>query len=220
MVAFANGHGVWDNERIEKLVRRLVARKLPLFAAFPDIGDDDLANEALLEIHKYKHRFDPGRAQFSTFIYMIGWRVIRGIWMKRSKEAAREVSTAVASHTDAVELVEDEPTLDPDEPLGDWLRRIYVVAWRAFDAPKFRQGRRTYNAGQAVACVLLMHRKKLSCRGAAQFFAQHPELARSIGFDRVPHYSWFNRAADVATLNKRGIETLLSNNSVEVTTCS
>jgi RNA polymerase sigma factor (sigma-70 family) len=79
-----------DDPRINRLVRAVARRMLPLFDLFPDIDLADLCQEGLVGALKSKRKFDPRRAALSTFVTLIARRRIVDLYRRRSRGARRE----------------------------------------------------------------------------------------------------------------------------------
>lgn len=215
----------WDEDRVGAMVRAAVERKIGMFAAFPDLGADDLVQDLLIACRGSYPKFDPDRASLSTFIGMICGRRLIDIYRRRSRLANREGNYAERVYgrpewqgkddnaravlvADEVidppepepETVEGEVVRDVDElPLADWLSTIYTHARRTITSAEFRIGRRSHNVAQAVASIALQNRLKLSTRGIRGLYDDREDLRRAVQFKHVPDQSWFVRSREVAS---------------------
>jgi RNA polymerase sigma factor (sigma-70 family) len=79
-----------DDPRINRLVRAVARRLLPLFDLFPDIELADLCQEGLIGALKSKRKFDPRRATLSTSVTLVAKRRIVDLYRRRSRGARRE----------------------------------------------------------------------------------------------------------------------------------
>jgi DNA-directed RNA polymerase specialized sigma24 family protein len=87
--------------QLERIVGAVARRKLALFDQYPDIGFDDLFQEALLAVCKAMRSFDERRAQLSTFATLVAERRILDLHRRRSRDARREsivISRAKLTH--------------------------------------------------------------------------------------------------------------------------
>ncbi len=79
-------------------------------------------------------------------------------------------------------------------------RRVFLVAYNAacnaLPAYSHRFSPKKFTQHQLVACLVLKEFLRTDYRGLAEHLADHPELARLIHLEVVPHFTTFQKAAD------------------------
>jgi DNA-directed RNA polymerase specialized sigma24 family protein len=75
------------------IVRKVARRKLHLFGRTPDVGMEDIEQEALLAVRRAKG-FDPAKARASTWVYLIASRTAFDMARKRARLAKQDVLMA------------------------------------------------------------------------------------------------------------------------------
>jgi DNA-directed RNA polymerase specialized sigma24 family protein len=170
-----------DDSRISAVVGRVVARKMGLFAFFPDLAADDLRQEGMIAARRAMVRYDPARGSWSTLVYRAASCRLIDIWRARSRHAAGDAAGASRA----------APMPIDDGDLATWLRGISSAARRLAAPPSRRPGRpRGYSDPQAVAVAALMAREGLSIRGARDLLAARPELLVAAGLSILPSLRW------------------------------
>jgi hypothetical protein len=171
----------------------LAERNEKLFHHFPDIRFDDLVQIALQGMIAEWPKYNPAKASPSTYLYTVAWGDIRDLSRKRERQAKWEGEAAWLSGPQAPPLVEGEPT-NPFHALtvAQWVGRVYAHAKRAI--PQREGPGRPSCYPKAVACVALMRRLKLSCRGVVLYLRDNPNVAQAVAFAVIPSHDWFWRA--------------------------
>src|SRR4051812_13415101 len=118
----AEQNDTWDYPMVVAVVRKLVVRKLPLFAKFPDVGRDDLEQEAAWAVTRAWPRFDATKGAASTFIYTVAARRLLSLSRALRRRMRRdELMTALTPRiTPTFDPVAD---FDPDD-MADWLAGV------------------------------------------------------------------------------------------------
>lgn len=78
-----------------RILRALVRREQPLFAAFRDLDIDDLVSEATLAVRKATPHFDPARGAWSTFVWRVAHRRLIDLYRSRARQAKRETQHVI-----------------------------------------------------------------------------------------------------------------------------
>lgn len=200
-----NGAIEWPGAKAEKVIARLVTRKIGMFKAFPEIGREDLEQEALAAAIKGWHKYSPSKGHWSTFVYQCGWGEIYDLYRKRCRQGELEGKVTadeveqVESRTSLLELVESWADL-ADGPLTvEWLKDLIKRVDKIYPSrPTRGRGNPGYDYSTYVGAVAVMRRMKLSTRGVIDYLEQRPEIAKAIGFRNwVPTQSWFVQAPRV-----------------------
>lgn len=193
----------WDEVGALMVVDRMVARKLPMFAAWPEFARDDLVSEGLMAARAGWPAYDPAKGSAATFVYMVSWRAVSDLWRTRSRRDAREKLVAVADWIeagDAAGLPGDEGDR-AGQTLAEWLAEIYRAAKRLGAPARARRGRWLWHWAQVVATYFLMRKLSLSSRGCAALLAGDADLRAAMRMGRCPSHMFCQRAADVVTEN-------------------
>jgi hypothetical protein len=78
-------------------------------------------------------------------------------------------------------------------------RRVFRVAYeaacRALPAHRHKFSPKKFTQPQLLACLVLKEFARLDYRGLAAHLADHPDLARTIGLEVIPHFTTFQKAA-------------------------
>lgn len=75
------------------------------------------------------------------------------------------------------------------------LQVAYEAACRALPAHRHKFSPKKFTQPQLMACLVLKDFSRLDYRGLAAHLADHPDLARLIDLEVVPHYTTFQKAA-------------------------
>src|SRR5437764_6893769 len=75
------------------------------------------------------------------------------------------------------------------------LQVAYDAARRAVAAHRHRLSPKKFTQPQLMACLVLKEFSRLDYRGLADHLADHPDLARLIGLEVIPHFTTFQKAA-------------------------
>jgi hypothetical protein len=75
------------------------------------------------------------------------------------------------------------------------LQVAYDAACQALRAYRHKFSPKKFTQPQLMACLVLKDFARLDYRGLAEHLADHPDLARSIGLEVIPHYTTFQKAA-------------------------
>jgi hypothetical protein len=75
------------------------------------------------------------------------------------------------------------------------LQVAYDAACQALPAYRHKFSPKKFTQPQLMACLVLKDFARLDYRGLAEHLADHPDLARSIGLEVIPHYTTFQKAA-------------------------
>ena len=75
------------------------------------------------------------------------------------------------------------------------LQVAYDAACRALPAHRHKFSPKKFTQHQLLACLVLKEFSRLDYRGLADHLADHPDLARLIGLEVVPHFTTFQKAA-------------------------
>ncbi len=148
----------------------------------------DLVSEGIARAVRDWPTFNPTKAQPQTFLYM---SIRAGIfdYLRREGSQSRRVQAFAAGGT---------VKQDKSRELADWLADVYAAAKRMYGASHLRQGRRLHEAPQLIAVAALMEHEQLSSRGCARLLATRDELRAILRMDRLPHWTWINKARKLA----------------------
>ncbi len=75
------------------------------------------------------------------------------------------------------------------------LLAAYEAARRALPAHRHKFSPKKFTQHQLLACLVLKEFSRLDYRGLADHLADHPDLAREIDLEVVPHFTTFQKAA-------------------------
>src|SRR5436305_11350624 len=75
------------------------------------------------------------------------------------------------------------------------LQVAYDAARRALPAHRHKFSPKKFTQHQLLACLVLKEFSHLDYRGLADHLADHPDLAREIELEIVPHFTTFQKAA-------------------------
>jgi len=184
----------------ERLLRDQVRKKIGMFEAFPEITEDDLLSETMLEVIQAWPGYTPAKGQPSTFICTVGIRhllnVLRG--RSRDEERRKHVVAQVTQWTDSQEqdrLPDGLPGGNAEDvTIEDRIGAVYRYAVKAFPTPKRKGGPNGYGTPSLVACAYLMQLYSLSTRAAEMMVEENADLREAMGLKAVPSHWWFVRA--------------------------
>lgn len=182
----------FDPIHVRPIVRDCVTRKLHLFAAYPDIGLDDLIQEGMVRAALAHARWRASKARYTTWINRCVAFCIIDLYRKASKGGFTKRRSLEGLLTEHAATDHSE-----DGDLGQWLVGIMHEAKRLRPG-KVRRGRKWYSRAQCIAVAALMARLRLSCRGAVAYFTQRKDLAYLLRFYHIPSYRWFHRTRYLA----------------------
>ncbi len=114
-----------DYEQLARIVGAAVMRNLPLFAAFRDVGYEDLMQEGLVVAARQHETFDPNRAMYATWITLAVDSHLRTI--ARGRRLERAVEDETADGEKATPTVDPETELTPKRETrrGRW-KRVFL----------------------------------------------------------------------------------------------
>jgi DNA-directed RNA polymerase specialized sigma24 family protein len=199
----------WDENLAAGVVRALVVRLIGagMFAAFPDLGIDDLVSEGLIAARSGWRRFNPAKATASTFINLCAHRRLIDISRSRGAELKRQHKLA----TDSLDMDADPAAVgEPVDDLAEWLAETHRAIRRNLTvyltaASKPRPGHpRTFTQAQAMTLLALKRRQKLTTRGAEMLLRSRPDLCRILDLPWPPSHMVFERAEKSVTLFRFG----------------
>jgi hypothetical protein len=157
-----------------------------LFHHFPDVGRDDVAQEAALAVSRARG-YDPERGAASTFVYLVASRAAFDLARKRGRQARGDVGMVRPDATD------HHPAADAED-LVDWVAGVRQLALRQYGTKLVRCGRKFYRIADVAAVVLLAGRLKLGGEGVRCVLGRRPDLLAAAGFRHVPGRRLFTDA--------------------------
>lgn len=187
-------------------MRALIARKRALFAAFPDVTDDDLAQTALAAVIGAWRagKYDPAKSAESSFIYCVASRQL--LDLARTLTRRRRRDHWVASQHPEVDRRPDPAAalagVDADDNLAGWCGSNYRSAKHAYGVQRVRIGRRFANTAQVAAIVLLLDRLDLSPDAARAMLVARPDVMLAL---RLRHLPTVGFLTDVRRLRDRAV---------------
>jgi DNA-directed RNA polymerase specialized sigma24 family protein len=192
----------FDHSLAFAVVRALVTRKAKLFAAFPDIGLDDLEQEAMLAVHKGWPKYDASKSSASTFIYMLAARRLLSIARDLRRRLRRD-QILFARTIASVKPFDPVADFEPDN-LVDWLGGVYRTVRRNMHVygitttGKHAVGDHPKIDGVQAAALLALQRKLGASGGQIeQMLRDRPALAAAVAMVQVPKTGFL----DDATVN-------------------
>lgn len=200
----------WPGERADAICARVALRKCPMFQQFRGaVGVEDLKQEGLLAARMAWPKFNPSKAAWSTFVYVVAARRLITLHRQLTRRAARDAAAAVQDFVVADgPAVLAEAAMDPDyerpdglmgsdgadDTVEDWLGRVYRYANRRLK-PRVSKTRPTwFTPAQAIAIGLYMRRMKLSTRGTATLLAEREDLRQILQLRHPPSRFWLWQA--------------------------
>lgn len=189
----------WDQDRVLAVIKKMVGRKIQLFAHFHDLAFDDLVQEGLAAAARAWPGFNPAKGSWSTYVYTAASRRLLQMCRDRTRAARRDAAVAIAPDGAApLSSPEDGDEGEDPLPLAVWLRNVYVAAKGRYGAAQHRAGRKFFSPAQATTAVVLMAKLELTPASAVVFLNAREDLRGVLHFRHVPSESWFRRAWEFA----------------------
>ncbi len=142
-----------DAELANKIGGAVARKKRGMFAAYRDLGKDDLKQHGVLCALQAQHSFNPDKAAAWTFLWGVMGRRLVDLWRRRSCEAGHVRKLGVPTPPPAPDADDDLP--EPED-LAEWCGNNYANAKRTYGPKLYRLGREFHSVAQLAAVMLLM----------------------------------------------------------------
>lgn len=199
---------------VHAVVTTVAKRKMPIFAAFPDVQRDDLIQVGLMAVHQ-RIGLDAAAGKPSSWVYNVAQCGMIDLHRKRTAMSQHDAAYATMRAGEVVEVIEpvEEPETFEGEligntwvadaaPLADWCETVVRHVRQTYGNDLCRVGGRTYRVAWLAPIVALMSRLKLGAAGARWVVRQRPDVLAALGWQHLPGRRLFE---DAATLAKRGM---------------
>ena len=188
----------WDEDRARALVHAVALRKIGMFAAFPEIGLEDLISEGLIAARSAWTKFTSSKATSSTYISMVAGRRIIDMMRRLTRERSRQIAYCP--------IVDLDQGYEPPEGMAEWLEDTYQRIRKGMEDRGIplkiedAEGRPSLcNRAQALALYAWKGKYRLSCRQAASLLVNQDDLRLAVRLMMVPSYKYFCRLEETVT---------------------
>jgi hypothetical protein len=202
---------------VAAVVTTVAKRKLPIFAAFPDVQRDDLIQVGLLAVHQ-RIGLDAAAGKPSSWVYNVAQCGMIDLHRKRTAMGQHDAAYAAMKPGDVVEVI-DPPDEEPEvwegeligntwvanaAPLVEWCEAVRRGALNAYGSQLQHVGRkrpRIYRVAQIGPLALLMARLGVGAMGARWVLLRRPDVLAALGWKHTPGRQMFE---DAEWLMRRG----------------
>lgn len=180
---------------VGKCVRRL--RAAGRFATVGHLDEHDLHADAMDAVKKALPKFNPAKANLSTFVYLVAWRRLVSLgrqWARRNqieRDSGRYLPEAVTDPDRLADSTAAEDWIDERTP-AEWAAEVYAAALEMY--PRRGRGFARFSTAAAYTLAAVAWRYQMSATEIAHKLNADNDLRTAIELPRPPSKDWVARA--------------------------